>query len=78
MKSRSLFDEDDDEIVVHPDRTEPLIWLKEVRLLEALDASSELIREPISFRRGLNIIATEKNPGDSDRPVGHNLSLIHI
>ena len=73
MRARSLFDEEDDDLVVHPDRHDPLVWIKELRLLESLTADCDLIREPITFRRGLNIISTAKNTGGTGRPVGHNV-----
>ncbi len=73
MKTLPLFDEADETLLVHPARTEPLFWLKEVRFLHSLDEDAELIREPITFRRGFNIIATSKNTGTTAGSIGHSV-----
>lgn len=73
MKTPSLFDEADDEFQIHPTRKQPLIWLSELRFLHSLDEDAEFIREPIPFRRGLNIIATSKNTGTGRGAVGHSV-----
>jgi hypothetical protein len=73
LKTLPLFDESPEALSWIPARPEPLFWLKEVRLLHSLGEDAELIRDPITFRRGLNIIATTENTGTSEGGIGHNV-----
>ena len=51
--------------------TSPLIWIERISLWEALGAEKP-IRE-ITFRQGLNIIATEIAQETDTKPVGHDV-----
>lgn len=50
---------------------EPVIWLQRLVLLESLNSSEPL--QDITFRRGLNIIATEEAKPEDTVPVGHDV-----
>lgn len=53
------------------DRTEPVLWLKRLVILSALD-SSAVIRD-IEFRRGLNIIQTRQMETQGGPVAGHSV-----
>jgi len=59
---------------INPDRArkEPEVWIRRLKLVEALDPGAKTIRD-IEFRRGLNIIATAKAGPDDREPVGHSV-----
>lgn len=73
MKPLTLFDEESTLLQPAPGRTEPLIWIRNLRILDALRSDAEVIRS-IPFKRGLNVIATAEHPGNDEiSTVGHSV-----
>lgn len=73
MKStKSLFPELVVDFPPAAGRTEPTVWIRRLVVVDRREPDIEPIRT-ISFRRGLNIIATEPPRTDDTRPVGHNV-----
>ena len=70
-KQKSLLDTTS-QFKPHPKITAPVVWVRKLVLIEELAEDTEPIRE-IEFRRGLNIIATEKAGKDTRTSVGHNV-----
>jgi hypothetical protein len=54
-----------------PDRREPVLWLKRLVILSALDSSKEI--RNIEFRRGLNIIQTRQMEARGGPVAGHSV-----
>lgn len=72
MRQPSLFDESSLPIEPAPDRTEPDLWIRRLRIIDRLDPDCEIIRE-VEFRKGLNIICTAERPPGESRTVGHSV-----
>jgi hypothetical protein len=51
---------------------EPTVWIRRLAILESLEKANKPIRE-LTFRRGLNIVATSVPSTRERRPVGHNV-----
>lgn len=71
MPSPTLFPLDREPLQPAPDRCEPVLWLRRIVILSALD-SSAVIRD-IEFRRGLNIIQTRQMETQGGPVVGHSV-----
>lgn len=71
MPSPTLFPLDREPLQPVPDRREPLLWLRRIVILSALD-SSTVIRN-IEFRRGLNIIQTRQMETQGGPVAGHSV-----
>jgi len=58
---------------LRPDFTlgEPVVWVQRIILLESLD--SDVPIRDMSFRRGLNVIATDEALPTDEKPVGHDV-----
>lgn len=72
MSDTSLFDDRSEEITPDSSRTEPAVWVRRVRIVEDLSPDAGVIRD-IRFRRGLNIICTERAQVGERQVVGHNV-----
>lgn len=59
-------------ITPSPERPDPVIWIERMIVVESLSEDTEIIRE-ISFRRGLNIIRTEKRLPTDKKSIGHDV-----
>ncbi|MEM8864194.1 MAG: hypothetical protein AAGF31_01455 [Planctomycetota bacterium] len=53
-------------------RTEPVVWVRRLVILESEKAFDSPVRD-IAFRRGLNLIRTAEHPPGETRPVGHSV-----
>lgn len=64
----------DNQSYFHPKKTltEPAVWVHRMVLLESGEATDSPIRK-VTFRQGLNIIATAKPKRGESEPVGHNV-----
>lgn len=60
------------ELTPDSSRTEPVVWVRRVVILESEKAFDSPIRD-ITFRRGLNLIRTAEHPPGESRPVGHSV-----
>lgn len=72
MRQPSLFDESSLPIEPAPDRTEPDLWIRRLRIIDKLASDCEIIRE-VEFRKGVNIIRTAERPPGESRTVGHSV-----
>lgn len=72
MSNMNLFDDMPHEITPAEGRTEPTVWIRRVRLVADLSADAKVIRD-VEFRRGLNIICTERARPQERGVVGHNV-----
>lgn len=72
MKNLRLFDDPPQTPTPDPGRTAPTVWIRRVMIVSELKPEADVIRD-ISFRRGLNIIATPEHPGDDTPTVGHSV-----
>ncbi len=73
MKHLTLFDEEATTLLPAPERSEPLIWIRKLRILDGPSAEAKEIRS-IPFKRGLNVVATAEHPGDDEiSTVGHSV-----
>lgn len=73
MRNSTLFDTPPEPPVPVDGRTEPKLWLRRLRIVDALQSNATEVRS-IEFRRGLNIIATAAHLGDrSVTTVGHSV-----
>jgi len=72
MPSTPLFHENPEEIKPAEGRGEPSVWVRRLRLVEDLSADGRVIRD-IEFRRGLNIICTERAGPQDQQVVGHSV-----
>lgn len=71
MPNSILFPLERERIKPDPRRREPVLWLKRLVILSALD-SSAIIRD-IEFRRGLNIIQTRQMATQGGPVAGHSV-----
>lgn len=71
MQNSTLFPLDREPMRPSPDRREPVLWLKRLVILSALD-STKVIRD-IEFRRGLNIIQTRQMEIRGGPVAGHSV-----
>ena len=62
----------DEPMVPATDRPEPALWLKRVVLLEDADPS-KLVREPIEFKRGFNLIRTSPRLETDTSVIAHSV-----
>lgn len=60
------------ELMPDGSRTEPVVWVRRLVILESEKAADCAIRD-IPFRRGLNLIRTAEHPAGESRPVGHSV-----
>ncbi|QDU96258.1 hypothetical protein [Lignipirellula cremea] len=74
MPNLLLFDDDAPEVADQANgRSEPVIWLRRLKIVEELRPDADVVRE-ITFRRGMNVIATAIHPGDPKVvTVGHSV-----
>ena len=72
MSNTNLFDDKPHEIRPTEGRTEPAVWIRRLRLVDDLSTDATVIRD-IEFRRGLNIICTERARAEDRRVVGHSV-----
>lgn len=72
MKNLTLFSDEPEPLVVDSSRPEPVLWVRQLVILESLASDARVIRT-IEFRRGLNIINTAIHPGDGTATVGHSV-----
>ncbi len=70
VRSRSLFPE----LAIRPSASldEPAIWIKRIVIVDKPNPPIRVIR-PVSFRRGLNIVCTERRMPFDQQPVGHSV-----
>ena len=68
-----LFDIHDElQLVPSSERPDPVIWIERMVIVESLKENPNIIRE-ILFRRGLNIIRTEKRLPTDKSSIGHDV-----
>jgi len=72
MSNTHLFEDKPHEINPAEGRTEPAVWIRRLRVVEDLSRDAGVIRD-IDFRRGLNIICTERARAEDRRVVGHSV-----
>ena len=72
MSSMRLFPDEMDAIKPAEGRNEPTVWIRRLRLVESLSPDAKMLRD-IEFRRGLNIICTEKARPEDRSVVGHSV-----
>jgi len=72
MRTARLFKDEILPMQPAADRREPVIWVRRLVIVEELSPQGAVIRE-VEFRRGLNIIRTEKRQPDETRTVGHSV-----
>ena len=72
MSNMNLFETELYQINPAKNRKEPVVWIKQLRLVENLTPEGKVIQD-IQFRRGLNIICTERAQLDDRRVVGHSV-----
>lgn len=72
MSSWSLFPEQHDDFAPAADRPAPVVWVRRLAIIERREPGIEPVRE-VSFRRGLNIIATAQPRAGSRRSAGHSV-----
>ncbi|MDR0602668.1 MAG: hypothetical protein LBG80_00010 [Bacteroidales bacterium] len=53
-------------------RSEPVVWIEHLAIVDSLNDRAEIIRE-VSFRRGLNIIRTEQRLPSEKNSIGHDV-----
>lgn len=71
MPNSTLFPLNREPMKPSPERREPVVWLKRLVILSALE-SSAVIRN-IAFRRGLNIIQTRQMEASGSPVAGHSV-----
>src|SRR6056297_1802301 len=73
MPTSTLFPLDREVLKPVKNRREPVVWLRRVVILSALDSSPEAVIRNIAFRRGLNIIKTKQMKSQGGPVAGHSV-----
>lgn len=71
-KQRDFFERLEKKINPTPDRTEPLIWFRELRLLEELSTNTTAERRKIVLHRGLNILWARPEEPSTEQGLYHD------
>ena len=73
MPKSTLFPLDRETLKPAKNRHEPVVWLRRVVILSALDSSPDAVIRDIPFRRGLNIIKTRQMKAQGGPVAGHSV-----
>lgn len=72
MSNWSLFPEQHEDFSPAVDRPVPVVWVRRLAIIERREPGINPVRE-VSFRRGLNIVATAPPRAGSRRSAGHSV-----
>jgi hypothetical protein len=72
MRPTTLFPDEDLPIEPAPDRTEPVVWIRRLVIVQERVPDAVVIRD-IPFRPGLNVIRAVERPSGETRPIGHSV-----